>query len=289
MNEISVALCTYNGGRYLRKQLVSIVNQSYPVSEIIIVDDCSSDDTISVIEEFMAKYKFIKLYVNERNMGSNQSFRKAISLTNNDFIALCDQDDIWMTSKLESQIKEMCKIPDFSTPTVIFHDSLVIDSHDNVIAPSFLKIRGLRPTAVTFRSILLNNIVTGCTCLINRGMKDAVLKSNMDRIIMHDYLIALIAYGFGKAIYLDEKLMSYRSHSASVTEKNVITLRSRAKDFVNRIRNNSYLTPMIEQGISFQKDYGKYVFGGNVKVLNNFVSLRNASLLKKICYRWSLI
>ena len=104
---ISVAMATFNGEPYIQEQLDSIYNQTRKVDEIIIVDDCSTDSTVRVIEQYILSHKDIdiKLYKNEENLGYKKNFKKAISLCHGDYVFLSDQDDIWMTDKIEKCIE----------------------------------------------------------------------------------------------------------------------------------------------------------------------------------------
>lgn len=104
MKTVSVVMATYNGEKYLREQLDSILGQSYPIHELIIQDDCSADGTIGIVRQYMEKYPFIKLFVNEQNVGYNENFHRAAMHATGDFVALSDQDDIWFPQKLERQV-----------------------------------------------------------------------------------------------------------------------------------------------------------------------------------------
>ena len=88
MKTVSVVMATYNGENYLCEQLDSILAQSYPVYEIIIQDDCSTDGTTDIVRQYMEKYPFIKLFVNEQNVGYNENFRLAAMHATGDFVAL---------------------------------------------------------------------------------------------------------------------------------------------------------------------------------------------------------
>src|SRR4030067_269521 len=96
---IGVVLCTYNGEKYLREQLDSILCQTRAPDQILILDDCSNDRTIEIIENFLKKDGRIRLIRNETNLGYARNFEKGISLCETDFIALSDQDDIWFNDK----------------------------------------------------------------------------------------------------------------------------------------------------------------------------------------------
>jgi len=98
---ISIALAAYNGEKYIIEQLDSILNQSTQDFELVICDDCSTDSTWTILKEFQAKDKRIRLYRNEINLGFKKNFEKAISFCKGEYVALCDQDDIWAIDHLE--------------------------------------------------------------------------------------------------------------------------------------------------------------------------------------------
>ena len=105
---VSIVVCTYNGEKYLREQLDSLLAQTYPLYEIIIQDDGSTDDTWTIIEEYAAKFpRLIRGIKNSHNLGWNQNFYAAIMNTTGDYIACCDQDDYWMPDKIERQVREI--------------------------------------------------------------------------------------------------------------------------------------------------------------------------------------
>jgi len=106
---VSVVMCTYNGEKYLHPQIGSILSQSYDNLELIIVDDASTDSTVKILEEYKRRDSRLRYFVNERNIGYNKNFEKAFSLANGNYIAPCDQDDIWDPSKIETMMKEWLK------------------------------------------------------------------------------------------------------------------------------------------------------------------------------------
>ena len=104
--KLSVALCTYNGEKYIKEQLESILNQTVAIDEIIICDDRSNDKTTAIIEQFQAEYPDkISLHKNHANLGSTKNFEKSISICTGDYIFLSDQDDIWKANKVEKIIQ----------------------------------------------------------------------------------------------------------------------------------------------------------------------------------------
>jgi len=287
-NKLSVALCTYNGELYLKRQLDSILNQTYPIDEIIIVDDCSSDSTRSILNDYKEKFSSIKLFFNEENLGPNGAFKYAISLASNEFIALSDQDDIWFENKVELQMTGILKNGHHleKKPILSFHDLCLIDENDRITDNSFWKVHKFMPESFTFKKLLISNIVTGCTCVINKSMRDELVKCDMQNIIMHDYLIALIGYGFGTVIYISEPLMYYRSHSSSVTEKEKITFKNRIDSFISRVNNGKYLMPHILQIKQFKDLYESKLNLDKLNMINYFLKFEKKNVFNRMIYRW---
>lgn len=110
---VSIALCTYNGAAFLLPQLDTIQQQTYPNIEIVIVDDASTDDTPRLILEVAAKDKRIRFFQNEKNLGFNKNFEKAITLCRGEYIAIADQDDVWQRNKIEIMMKQWPEGCDF--------------------------------------------------------------------------------------------------------------------------------------------------------------------------------
>src|ERR1700760_4242642 len=109
---ISVAMCTYNGERYLREQLESIAEQSLLPIELVVCDDGSTDDSILILEEFRARAPFsVRIIRNEVKLGSTRNFDQAMTSTSGEFIALCDQDDRWKPRKLEKLVAVLLENP----------------------------------------------------------------------------------------------------------------------------------------------------------------------------------
>ncbi len=288
MHKVSVALCTFNGAKYLEKQLKSILDQTYPIYEIIIVDDCSTDETLDILHQYAQLYSHIQIFQNSENLGSNLSFKKVIDITEGTYIALCDQDDIWFPGKIASQMKQLSNLSpvELEKPLVIYHDSVLIDEFDHQVAKSFMQNRGLYPSRANFKDLLITNWITGCTCLINQRMKYEMQKSDMQNIMMHDYLIALIAYGFGTQIFIDEALMYYRSHSNSVTDKDKVTWRYRIADFWKRSSSGQYLMPAILQSKAFLKTYRDKLPTRPIRTLEKLTNLEKKTIISKFFFKW---
>ena len=121
---ISVVMATYNGEKYISKQLWSILNQTFSDFEIVIVDDCSSDRTVDLINSVFenAAFQNYQIIINEKNLGHNKSFEKAIGYCTGDYIAISDQDDIWMENKLEKLMERISN----KEIDLVFSQSLIL-------------------------------------------------------------------------------------------------------------------------------------------------------------------
>lgn len=132
---ISVAMCTYNGEKYIREQLESIINQSMLPDEIVICDDCSKDTTLEILKDTLNSYNgIVQLVSNKHNLGYRKNFEKAISLCHGDIIFLSDQDDVWNKDKIEIIKTEIEKDKNI---LLAFHDVEIVDENLCLINKSF--------------------------------------------------------------------------------------------------------------------------------------------------------
>ena len=217
---ISVALCTFNGAEYLGDQLWSIAEQSLTPFELVICDDRSSDGTLGIIERFKLKSDCpVRIYQNSEQIGVLKNFTKAISLCEGDYIALSDQDDIWLPDKLGIAYMAVKKAEAYGgkgIPLLVHSDLKVVNSDGVVIAESFIRQNRITsPQKEPMRTLLVQNYVTGCTVLMNRSLVEVALPIP-EEALMHDWWLALIAASLGEIIYLPDATVLYRQHSGNV-------------------------------------------------------------------------
>ncbi len=214
MNLISIAMATYNGEEYLRLQLDSILNQTYKNIEIVICDDCSTDGTLKILNEYEKKYLNIHVYKNEANLGFVKNFEKAISLCNGEYVALADQDDIWLPEKLEVLYNSIEKY------SVICSSYKIIDDKNNIISENHSHRIDTRKKIVKnrldkFKTLLFTNFVTGCTILMKRDFINKIFP--LPTNCYHDWWIGLIASYYKELKYIDIPLILYRHHDNNET------------------------------------------------------------------------
>lgn len=219
-NRISIALCTFNGERYLKEQLDSILMQTALPSEIVVCDDGSQDHTLLILENYKKTASIpIRIYKNERSQGVVSNFAQCIELCEGPYVALCDQDDIWKANKLEVLLAEMklieCKTSPIR-PVLIHSDLEVVDETGQRISRSFFRFQHLEnPEKEPLKTLLVQNYVTGCTCLMNRPLIERALPMPKG-VIMHDWWLALIAACTGVIGFVSVPTIMYRQHEDNV-------------------------------------------------------------------------
>jgi len=205
---ISVCISVYNGERYLKKQIVSILVQLNSDDEIILVDDFSTDSSLKIIEEI--KDPRIKVFSNNINIGVIKSFERAILIAKGEYIFLSDQDDIWMKDKVKTTV-DLFKN---SEALAIVSDANVIDINEEVTLVSFFRWKNSGPGLI--RNLYRNGFL-GC-CLSFRSEAVSFITPFPKRIQMHDEWIGLTCSLAGTVSFLDKPLIQYRRHGGNLTE-----------------------------------------------------------------------
>lgn len=211
---ISVALCTYNGEKYLCKQLDSILSQSMPVDEIVIRDDCSSDSTCIILDEYSKLYPQINYKRNTSNLGFIKNFECALEECRGDYIFFSDQDDIWECDKVKISVQYLQESGKFGA----FSNGKLIDQYDNFLGDTLFSRIQIDPLIdngildkYDFETLCLNgNFVTGATLVITKSAKDIVLP--FDSRVYHDWWIAIKLSATNRFGRIDQPLIYYRIH-----------------------------------------------------------------------------
>lgn len=221
---ISVALCTYNGEKFIKEQLESIIQQTRSPDEIIICDDVSTDNTVRVIHDVLTGWNGKKkIIINEKNMGFKKNFENAIRYCSGDIIFLSDQDDVWNSRKIEIIENAFAVHPN---AIMVFHDAEIVDAQLHTKYSSFWKL--LDFDDIKFKnddSILkFRNVVQGSACAFRRELFDVATPFPM--VAIHDEWLALIARTMGEIIAVPEILLKYRqSDSNAIGVIELTTLR----------------------------------------------------------------
>lgn len=260
--KVAVLISTYNGEKFLREQLDSILNQTYKNIEIVIRDDGSSDGTIDVIKEYQEKYDNIKLKEGT-NIGFIRSFFKLLELAEADYYAYCDQDDIWMENKIALAVELLDKA-DNSKPNMVFGNS---DYYNENM--EFLK-KGEEHKEFSFKNSLYECVAQGMTMTINNEAKKIILENIPEKCLFHDWWTYMICSGLGEVFYNDETTVKYRRFEKNATAEgqNII------KIFLWRIEkllSDNGLKDIKMQQLEYKKMFYDTLSSGNKEILDIFV------------------
>lgn len=258
MAEIAIIMATYNGEKFLREQIDSILANSYKDYEIHICDDGSTDDTESIALAYHEQYpNKIYFHKNEKNLRVIKNFLVNTKKVEAQYYMFCDQDDFWLPYKIEHTIEFMKKTEagNQNIPTVVFGDAKMVDGDLVEYHPSFQRLNNLDTSKLDLCHLAMENKLIGCTVMFNRALWEYI-DNFPEKIKMHDWWIALIGASFGKVAYLDEPLLLYRQHGDNqiggvgemeYIRQNITKLREQrqalydncrqAKDFVNNYRD----------------------------------------------------
>ena len=214
MNEtIDILLATYNGEKYLKEQIESILNQTYSNIRLIISDDCSTEKTKEIIKAYEEKDNRIISYFHEKNLGYVKNFEFLLSKVENEIYMLSDQDDVWLPTKVEHTYEKLKE----TDADLVFTDLEVVNEKLETIYPSFndfmLLSRKIKKYLHSYRLQYLYNCVTGCTLMSKKKFIKMILPiPTQSKYAIHDTWIACTVANNGKMEYLDEKTIKYRQH-----------------------------------------------------------------------------
>lgn len=272
---VSIALCTYNGVKFLKEQLDSLIAQTYANLEIIVVDDCSTDKTFEILTGYAARYPQFKIYQNEANLGFTANFEKAVKLCTGELIALCDQDDIWLPQKIGLQVNAI------DDNMFVYHDSEFVHEDGSSMGKKMSDImnlyRGDEPEAFLFF-----NCVSGHSILMKRELLDDALP--LKKGFFHDWWLAYVATNVGKIDFIDQCLVKYRQHDKSDT--NILKLKRTKNEYrFDSIQKIEREYKWLQYCASFKKNKRPKVVHAIYKAfekrLNNYVSTDLSRLLFK--------
>ncbi|RHS97531.1 glycosyltransferase family 2 protein [Firmicutes bacterium AM41-11] len=248
----SVALCTYNGEKFIEQQLESILDQTEMIDEIIICDDGSTDNTIQMVQHtLLDKNIDYKLVRNKTNLGFKKNFYQAISLCQGDIIFFCDQDDVWNKNKVKVMTDVFENNPN---ALLVFSNASVTDAYlqpiDNLFSSLSFQQDFMKNKEVQVQRLLADNFVTGATSAIRKDL--ITLAKPYPKNWAHDYWFGVISALYNGLFCVNDKLINYRQHSNNTigVDKGIsISLLKRlfSKKKTKGNRDNLYAEIRLEQ------------------------------------------
>lgn len=228
--EVIILMATYNGEQFLRKQLDSIIGQTYSNWKLLIRDDKSNDTTLKILEEYKKQDERIDYIINNtQNHGWQQNFQKLLQSVEKiaPYYMFCDQDDIWLPNKIEKYLIEMKKLEGKNkSPVVIYGNMQIINKDDDVVNPSFQTVYDMKLRKPT--DSFFSQRVYGCSMMFNKQVLDGViqlLKGNIFSNLSHDGLVVKVcALLSGSVFFIDTPYTQYRrfENNATVSQEFII-------------------------------------------------------------------
>ncbi len=280
-------MCTYNGSKHIKEQLESIIYQTRKPDEIIICDDCSSDNTVEIAQNLLSVSTIKSTIIrNEINLGFRKNFEKAIGLCHGDIVFLSDQDDVWLPEKIE----KVANIFDNDEEVIMaFHDACLVDGNLHPLYPSFWKILRFNYEdflANNFNILGVKNVVQGSACAFKKELYDEA--KPFSTIAFHDEWLGLIAILFDKVVPVNYCMMKYRQENnvvggvpKTIKEKVILwtNVRKKLKIHVDGIeKREAILSEVISR-------YPKRIAHASIDIKKylDFFHLR-ASYIKSNCF-----
>ena len=287
---IAIIMGTYNGEKYIKEQIDSILAQDYKDWKLFIFDDGSKDNTESIVNEYMKNYPN-KIYFqkNKVNFGAAGNFfngikEAAIKLEPEaEYFCFSDQDDVWVEDKLSRSLAKIKQIEE-GEPALVYSDVAITDKNLTITAASYFEAERVDRTKVSLNYLLMENKFIGGTAMINRALVDLEFKAEESGLIpykkakMHDWWFGLLAAGFGKIGYIDGFTEYYRQHEHNVVGgSNFISyIKARiSKMDENRLRIRENIT----QGEEFFNYFGEYLTEPKLNIAKEFAALKNKGFL----------
>jgi glycosyltransferase involved in cell wall biosynthesis len=258
---MEVVLPTYNGACYLEAQVASIHSQTIRPEKLLIRDDNSSDSTPRLLKRLQNHYgEWIEVLPSEGNLGCAQNINLLLGATEANYIALADQDDIWLPGKLEQSLGVMRLLEErhgATMPLLVHSDLELIDATGKRLGCNYLQRQRLDPSRTAPMDLALTNVVTGCTVLVNRALLTRALPIPGEAL-MHDWWLALVASVFGRIEMVENPTVLYRQH-----DRNVLGARGLGIEYIlQRLKNlladpgaGGHTRAAVEQAKMFAERY----------------------------------
>lgn len=222
--KIDILLATYNGEKYVKEQIESILSQTYKNIRLIISDDCSKDSTCEILKEYEKKDNRIKLCMQQKNLGVVKNIEFLLKQVENKYYMLSDQDDVWLPKKVEKSLEKLKQ----KNADLVFGDLEIVDENLKTIHPSFgdfmLLNEKINKYIDSYKLNYLYNCVTGCTILAKKETIEKIVPLPQNsKYLIHDHWISIMCSVYGKVAYIPEKYIKYRQHENNQVGTNKIS------------------------------------------------------------------
>ena len=285
---ILILLASYNGEKYIAKQIDSLLKQTEQRFVLYICDDCSTDRTYEIEKKYAEQYpEKIVLYQNEKNTGSaKHNFIRMMIEHKDDYVMLCDQDDVWIPEKIEITLKKMQALEKEygkTMPLLVHTDLRVVNEKLQLIHPSFARMMNADYKKTLFRNQIVQNTLTGCTAMYNNALS-ILIKEEPEFMVMHDWLLMLIASGVGHIEAIPMQTVLYRQHGNNVVgTRNMRSLYFMGRFFLKRKQIKCALDDSYNQVGSFLKIYGDFLKENDYRLAEKYSEVMKLGKIRRMC------
>ncbi len=274
---IQILLATYNGARFLRQQMDSLLAQQDVELEILVHDDGSTDGTTAILAEYQDAR--IRVLNGEKIGSAMGNFIFLMEQADAPYLMFCDQDDIWLPDKAARTLCAMREAEADGKPILVFSDLCVVDEAGETIAQSFFEMQKLDARRLTLHEIAVQNIVTGCTVMINRALKELFLPS--PQMLMHDWWLAMVAAAFGRIVCADNRIL-YRKHGSNQVGAKDVRSRAYVQGKLSNTQSiHEEIVRTYRQTAAFLQQYADRLDEGERERLQAFAQLEGQPILKR--------
>lgn len=232
--QVQILLSTFNGAQFLREQLDSIINQTFQDWQLLVRDDGSTDETLKIVEEYgRSNTSKIKVITGGSGGDASNSFMSMLSFTKAPYVMFCDQDDVWIPSKVETAVSAIKQLEKKNSVALYFTDMKVVNEELHELYPSFFEQQKLKPEwSKISEYTLVQSIAAGCTMIFTQDLIQR-LHPIKAPLFQHDHWLLMHASYYGAVDYSKEKTVLYRQHQSNVVGSHEID----TSYFINKINS----------------------------------------------------
>ncbi len=297
--KVRIMMATYNGEKYIREQIESIISQTYPNWSLIIQDDGSKDGTWAILEKYRDQDK--RIFIRKSTEAKHGAYYNFHSIANQekqsedsfDYYMFCDQDDVWYGDKIEKMLSMISRVSD-DRAVFGYADMKIMDENGSVISESICQTEGLQ--FINNISLFFSHIIYGCNTIMNKKAFLAVPQidtfDESVRILSHDNLYAKFSGLFGEVVYLPDQLMSYRRHSNNVTSKHEygyglkrILKRTLGIDNLSKDHAHTYNQSLLAISL-YRREYGNHKEVDEIEKILRCGGLKAINYVNKHKVKW---
>lgn len=279
---VQVLLSSYNGAKFIDAQLQSLMRQNVLPYSVLVRDDRSTDGTLGILDIWEKREKSLTVYRGATNLGVVKSFLELLKRADDsaEYIALCDQDDVWLPQKIERAIHSIEGLPSrkakgAEAPVLYFSRLQYVDESLLPLGQSPI------PEFISLESALVENVATGCSVVITQKLRQVLLEALPENdCLMHDWWLYLLAHSFGEVVYDSTPSVLYRQHAGNVVGASASFFEIYKRKISRFFARKQGATHVGDQALEFLKCYGEKMSPAKAGKIHGLTMARGSFLLR---------